>query len=84
MFALYLDEARAEPTPYNESNDYVAKARDRMDRTFDVIAPHLAQKVVVDVGASPFICSIAPSRRAQRDATVSTLPMTSTLCGRST
>ena len=54
MFALFLDEACAVPTPYNESNDYVAKAMDRMDRTFDVIAPHLAQKVVVDVGASPF------------------------------
>jgi SAM-dependent methyltransferase len=54
VFALYLDEARAQPTPYNESNDYVAKAKDRMDRTFDVIAPHIAAKVVLDVGASPF------------------------------
>jgi SAM-dependent methyltransferase len=54
MFALYVDEARAQPTPYNESNDYVAKAKDRMDRTFDVIAPHITGKVVVDVGASPF------------------------------
>lgn len=54
MFDLYLDEACVQPTPYNESNDYVAKAKDRMDRTFDVIAPHIAGKVVVDVGASPF------------------------------
>ncbi len=53
-FALYYDEALTRPTPYTIGNDYVTKARDRMDRTFNLIAPHVAGKVMVDVGASPF------------------------------
>ena len=54
MFALYFDQQQAMPTPYREGGDYLAKARDRMDRTFNLIAPYVAGKVVVDVGASPF------------------------------
>lgn len=54
MFALYFDEKQAKPTPYRDGGDYLAKARDRMDRTFGLIAPYIKGKTVVDVGASPF------------------------------
>lgn len=54
MFALYYDEQQTRATPYNERGDYVAKARDRMDRTFKLIEPLVAGKTMVDVGASPF------------------------------
>jgi SAM-dependent methyltransferase len=53
-FGLYYDAALTKPTPYRDANDYVAKARDRMDRTFDLIAPFVKDATVLDVGASPF------------------------------
>lgn len=53
-FALYYDAALTQPTPYSAAGDYVAKARDRMDRTYRLIEPHIAGKTVLDVGASPF------------------------------
>jgi SAM-dependent methyltransferase len=53
-FALYYDEQRAAPAPYHSGGDYFQKARDRMDRTFDLIAPFVKDQVVLDVGASPF------------------------------
>jgi ubiquinone/menaquinone biosynthesis C-methylase UbiE len=54
MFALYFDEELKRKTPYHEGGSYFAKAKDRMDRTFSLIQPEVAGKVVVDVGASPF------------------------------
>lgn len=53
-FALFYDAALTRPTPYAATNDYVAKARDRMDRTFGLIAPYVQGATVLDVGASPF------------------------------
>lgn len=53
-FALYLDADRRVPTPYHDGNDYLEKARDRIERTFALIRPHVAGAVVLDVGASPF------------------------------
>jgi len=53
-FALYYDRALTQPTPYHSGGAYFAKARDRMDRTYEVIRPHVAGKTVLDIGASPF------------------------------
>jgi SAM-dependent methyltransferase len=53
-FALYYDEALTRPTPYHSGGDYFAKAKDRMDRTFELIRSKVPGSIVVDVGASPF------------------------------
>jgi SAM-dependent methyltransferase len=53
-FALYYDEALTRRTPFHSGNDYVAKARDRMDRTFALIEPYVAGATMLDIGASPF------------------------------
>lgn len=53
-FAFYFDAELSRLTPYHSGGGYFAKAKDRMDRTFDLIKPHVAGRVVVDIGASPF------------------------------
>jgi SAM-dependent methyltransferase len=53
-FRLYFDEALTQPSPYHGMNDYFKKARDRMDRTFDLIKSKVKNGNVLDVGASPF------------------------------
>ena len=53
-FKLYYDCELSQLTPYHAENDYLAKARDRMDRTFDLIAPEVVGRSILDVGASPF------------------------------
>jgi SAM-dependent methyltransferase len=67
-FGLYYDEALACPTPYQDSGDYLAKARDRMDRTYRLIEPHVAGKVVLDIGASPFYLLYRAKRGGARRA----------------
>jgi SAM-dependent methyltransferase len=53
-FRLYFDEALSKRTPYHSENHYFRNARDRMDRTFDLIKADVRGSVVLDVGASPF------------------------------
>jgi SAM-dependent methyltransferase len=53
-FALFFDQGLSRPTPYDDSGDYLRKARPRLDRTYDLIAPYVAGADVVDIGASPF------------------------------
>lgn len=53
-FALYLNEALTEPTPYHGENHYFRLARDRMDRSFAVIADRVKGGAILDIGASPF------------------------------
>lgn len=53
-FALFYDRELGRATPYHAGGSYFAKARDRMDRTYDVIRPLVKDKVVLDIGASPF------------------------------
>jgi SAM-dependent methyltransferase len=53
-FALYFDKTLSQPTPYHAGGDYFLKARDRMDRSFDLIKEEVPQSSVLDLGASPF------------------------------
>ena len=53
-FRLYFDEDLSRLTPYHDGNDYFAKAKDRMDRTFDRIKANVPGSSILDVGASPF------------------------------
>ncbi|PZU59609.1 MAG: hypothetical protein DI547_06450 [Sphingobium sp.] len=53
-FALYYDREMTRETPYSERGDYFRKSRDRIDRTFAMIRPHIAGRHVLDIGASPF------------------------------
>jgi SAM-dependent methyltransferase len=53
-FALFYDEALSQRTPYHSEGSYFAKAKDRMDRTFELIKPAVKGSCVVDIGASPF------------------------------
>lgn len=53
-FALFYDEALERATPYSARNDYVGKARDRIERTFGLIKKEARRGVVADIGASPF------------------------------
>lgn len=53
-FRWYRDEQLTDGTPYNSDNRYFNKARDRIDRTVDLIREALPGSTVVDVGASPF------------------------------
>jgi hypothetical protein len=53
-FELFFDEALSQLTPYHARNNYVTKARDRIDRTFDLIKAEVPGRSILDVGASPF------------------------------
>ncbi|VWX61080.1 conserved hypothetical protein [Burkholderiales bacterium 8X] len=53
-FRLFYDEALTAPTAYDDSGEYFRKAKDRMDRSFDLIKRYAPNSRVVDVGASPF------------------------------
>jgi SAM-dependent methyltransferase len=53
-FSLYFDQDLTKASPYHSGNEYFRKARDRMDRTFEVIRPYVPGAHVLDVGASPF------------------------------
>jgi SAM-dependent methyltransferase len=53
-FRLFFDKALTLPSPYDSENEYFKKARDRMDRTFDLIKDALGKGSLLDVGASPF------------------------------
>lgn len=67
-FALYFDPELRKATPYSAKGAYFAKAKDRMDRTFDLLSSLVQGKTVVDVGASPFYllhrCKQAGAARA--------------------
>lgn len=53
-FAFFYDEDRRRPTPYQAGGEYFRRGKDRMDRTFALIAPYVVDKDVLDIGASPF------------------------------
>src|SRR3954451_15054404 len=53
-FALYYDEELTKITPYRREGRYFQKAKDRMDRTFDLIKNDVFDRCILDVGASPF------------------------------
>lgn len=53
-FALFVDEALTQRTPYHSGGAYFAMAKDRMDRTFNLIRRHVPGATMLDVGASPF------------------------------
>src|ERR1700712_1080412 len=53
-FKLYFDEGLSRPTPYDDDNGYLAMARVRIDKTFELIAADVPGSRVLDVGASPF------------------------------
>ncbi|UPJ41133.1 methyltransferase domain-containing protein [Bradyrhizobium sp. 40] len=53
-FHLYFDKDLIRSTPYHIRGDYVRKARDRMDRTFDLLKSEVPGSRVLDIGASPF------------------------------
>lgn len=53
-FRLFYDQGLSVATPYHSSNDYFIKAKDRMDRTFDLIKKEVPGGRIVDIGASPF------------------------------
>lgn len=66
-FALYFDKALSRPTPYHSGGGYFAKAKDRMDRTFDLIKAEVPGKCVVDIGASPFYLLHQASQAGARE-----------------
>ncbi|MFB1295259.1 methyltransferase domain-containing protein [Mycobacterium sp. pW049] len=53
-FALYFDRDLSRPTPYDGSGNYLRMAKPRLDHTYRLIAPYVANAHIVDIGASPF------------------------------
>ena len=53
-FQLFLDQELTRPTSYHGRNHYFQNAKDRMDRTFDLIRARMEGAAVLDIGASPF------------------------------
>ncbi len=53
-FKLFYDETCSDLTPYHDGGAYFAKAKDRMDRTFNLIKGEVAGSRMLDIGASPF------------------------------
>lgn len=53
-FRLYYDEGLSQPTPYHAENSYLAKAKARIDSTFNLLKENIPGSRILDIGASPF------------------------------
>ncbi|MFT8246086.1 class I SAM-dependent methyltransferase [Roseomonas sp. BN140053] len=66
-FYLYYDRELSRLSPYHCENHYFNKAKDRMDRTFDLIRSNVEGSRILDVGASPFYLLYKAQQQGARE-----------------
>lgn len=54
VFETFFDPELRNPSPYNERNQYVARAKKRIDSTSLLLKDVIPGRAVLDIGASPF------------------------------